>query len=149
MTRLLSTLVLGAVGLFTAYGLLGRQLGVPAPGLWQALAEVRSLEPERSPVLPSDPPARVKEEAPAPEPAPLPVAEVEPAPLPAPEVVIEPARAFVEESRPVVGDSWVEAREVEEAHAPAAADAPASDQDAWAALIRRMLAIYPRTRQPE
>ena len=169
MTRLISTLVLSAVGLLTAYGLLGRQLGVSAPELWQALAEVRTLEPERSPVLPSDPPARPPEngnassalpavsspappkpvrpkpEAPAPKPAPPAVADAEPRPA----VVIEPARAFVEESPQVAGDTWIDAGDGEEARAAAAGDAQAPDQDAWAALIRRMLAIYQRTGKPE
>ena len=145
MTRLISTLVLSAVGLLTAYGLLGRQLGMSAPELWQALAEVRTLEPERSPVLPSEPPARAKKEAPAPKPAPPAVADAEPAPA----VVIEPAQAFVEESPQVAGDTWIEAGDVEDTRAAATGDAQAPDQDAWAALIRRMLAIYQRTGEPE
>ncbi len=168
MTRLVSTLVLSVVAVFGGLGLLERQLGVSPTELWRAFAEVRTVEPEHAPRIPATPPPPVRAaprdaalEPAAATPAPVKPAPAKPKPRPpvveapavaetvveepAPVVVIEPDRPFAEEEAEVADDEadvWVESTLV-----AGAGENP--NQDAWAHLIRRMLALYRHTAEPE
>ena len=170
MTRLGSTLVLSVVAVLAGLWFLERQLGLSPPELWRALAEVRTVEPEQSPSIPGAPPpparepsrsAAVKPQAAAPapvkparaKPKPRPPVVEEPAVVepvveePASVVVIEPHRPFAKEEAEVAADDpdvWVEPGP---ALVAGARENP--DQDAWADLIRRMLALYRHTAEPE